>query len=248
MFASVLNKGDVPKSRFGAGSIISVAVHVALFATVIWYSSRPPAVEEIDPEVKFFAAAPPPPPPPPPPAGSKTPKTEKKVEKKIPKKDVLVQPKEIPVEKPPEAEPQKEEPEAADEDGVEGGVEGGVKGGTVGGVVGGTIGGVVGGTGTGTDVVSFGEGMSRPAVDQRALVDDLYTREAREAHVEGMMIVKCNVLADGTIRNCRVIKPLPHLSEAVVARLQSMKATPGTYQGKPIAIDYVFNFKFQMPR
>ena len=77
---------------------------------------------------------------------------------------------------------------------------------------------------------------------------NLYSREALEANIEGMMIVKCNVLADGTIRNCRVLKPLPHLSETVLKRLHSMKASPCIYQGQAIAIDYVFNFKFQMPR
>jgi hypothetical protein len=63
-----------------------------------------------------------------------------------------------------------------------------------------------------------------------------------------MMIVKCHVLADGTIRNCRVLKPLPHLSETVVKRLEGMKAKPATFQGNTIAIDYVFNFQFKMPR
>lgn len=250
MFAAVLNKGDAPRSRFGTGVIISVVVHVVLLALVVYLTTRPKVVEEVEPEVKFFAAMPPPPPPPPPPpaGGSSTPKVEKKVEKKKPKKDVLVQPKEIPVEKPPEAEPDKK-PDDDQPAGVEGGQVGGVEGGVVGGVVGGTVGGVVGGVigGTGTEIVPFGEGMTRPSCDRQALAHDLYTQAAREAHVEGMMIVKCQILSDGTVQNCRVIKPLPHLSDRVVERLQSMKCTPGTFQGKPISIDYTQNFVFKMP-
>lgn len=252
MFASVLKKGDVPRSRFGAGVIISIAVHVALAALVIWFTTHPPVEEEKEPEVKFFAAAPPPPPPPPPPAGGpqQTPKVEKKIEKKIekktPKKDVLVQPKEIPVEKPAEAEPQKEEPAAPEPGGVQGGVEGGVEGGVVGGVVGGTVGGVIGGTigGTGTDVVPFGEGMTRPDCDRGTLTRRAYTREALEARVEGKLIVKCQFMADGSVRNCRIIKPLPHVGEQILKLLSEAKCKPGTFQGKPISLDMTQPFDF----
>jgi protein TonB len=251
MFDSVLNKGNVPKSRFGTGTIISIVVHGSLAALVFYLTTRPPPVKEDFSEVKFFAAAPPPPPPPPPPPKkSSTVKTEKKV---IKKPDAIIQPKEIPQDKPKEAEPQKEEasaPSTDDDDGVEGGVEGGVVGGVVGGVLGGVIGGTVGGTlgGQGTDVVPFGEGMTRPSYDTREFNHNLYTREAVEAGVHGMMIVKCVVMNDGTVKNCQVIKPLPHLAEAVVTKLESMKVTPATFQGKAISISYVFNFSFVAPR
>lgn len=251
MFDAVLNKSTASSSRFGVGSVVTVIVYAALLSLVLWLSSRPAQVHAPDPEVKFFAAvpaAPPPPPPPPPPA---KPKTERKVEKKVEKKpDVLVQPKEIPTQKPPEAEPKPDEPageEAGQDDGVEGGVEGGVAGGVVGGVVGGTVGGTVGAVG-GTDVVPFGEGMTIPQLDKAAIARNAYTREAREAQVEGMLIVKCSVMADGQIRNCRVIKPLPHLAEHVVELLHQTRIAPVTYQGKPVAVDYVFNFMFKMPR
>ncbi|PZR14396.1 MAG: energy transducer TonB [Archangium gephyra] len=251
MFASVLKKGDVPRSRFGAGVVISIAVHVALVALVVWFSNHKPAEEEVEPEVKFFAAAPPPPPPPPPPpagGAQQQPKTEKKIEKKTPKKDVIVQPKEIPVEKPPEAEPQKEEPAAPEPGGVQGGVEGGVEGGVVGGVIGGTVGGVIGGTigGTGTDVVPFGEGMTRPDCDKGELTRRAYSREALEARVEGKLIIKCQFMADGSVKNCRVIKPLPHVGEQMLKLLSEAKCKPGTFQGKPISIDMTQPFDFKL--
>ncbi len=97
-------------------------------------------------------------------------------------------------------------------------------------------------------MVSFGEGMTRPECDKAELARDVYTRDALTARVEGLMIVKCHILVDGTVRNCRVIKPLPHLSESVVAKLQGMKCRPGTFQGQAIAIDYVQNFEFKLPR
>ncbi len=73
MFDSVLDRGQGPQSRFGAGAVISVLLHVGLFALAVWLSTRPPKEEEKEVEVTFkqamappMAAAPPPPPPPPP--------------------------------------------------------------------------------------------------------------------------------------------------------------------------------------
>jgi periplasmic protein TonB len=239
MFDNVLNRGNVPKTRFGWGTTISVAVHVGLLGLTIYLTTRPPPVKEDLTEVKFFAMAPPPPPPPPPPPKRHEAKVETKVK---PRSDQLIQPREIPQEKPKEEEHQDKAPDP--EEGVEGGVEGGM----VGGVIGGVMGGVVGGSLGGTDVVPFGEGMTRPEYDRSELVHNLYTREASEAAIQGMVIVKCNVLADGSVRNCRVLKPLPFLADAVVARIQSMRLRPATFQGKPISIDYVFNFSFAPPR
>jgi protein TonB len=247
MFDSVLKKGNVPKNRFGTSTIISILVHGSLFALVFYLTTRPPPVKEDLSEVKFFAAAPPPPPPPPPPPKKSVTKTEKTVVKKV---DAIIQPKEIPQDKPKEAEPQKEEEDSSEDEGVEGGVEGGVVGGVVGGVLGGVVGGTIGGTlgGQGTEVLPFGEGMTRPVVDVAELTHSIYSREAREAQVQGTMIVRCHVMVDGSVNSCRIIKTLPHLAEAVLARIQSMRLKPATFQGKPISIDYVFNFKFELPR
>lgn len=81
---------------------------------------------------------------------------------------------------------------------------------------GGVVGGVVGGVGgsPGRSAVPFAEGMTRPRIDSAVLGRDIYSLEAREARIEGLLTVKCNVLADGSIRNCRVLKPLRYLSEA----------------------------------
>jgi hypothetical protein len=62
------------------------------------------------------------------------------------------------------------------------------------------------------------------------------------------MIIKCNIMIDGSVKNCRVIKPLPHLSEAALSAMTRMTCKPATFQGKPISIDYVQNFQFKMPR
>lgn len=235
MFDSVLNKGAKPKSRFGAGTTISVLLHAGVIAAV-WWISTAPVDEELPETAVTFYAAPPPPPPPPPPA--KKHHVEKKPTKMKP--DVIVQPTLIPTERPPEVEQPPDEPETDNDEGVEGGVEGGV----VGGVVGGVLGGQVGGTGT-QDVMAFGEGMTRP--ERLSGADPVYTREALEAHVQGLMIVKCVIATDGSIHNCRIIKPLPFMEKAVLDALSTRRYKPVTFQGRPITCDYVFNIKLVMP-
>lgn len=247
MFDSVLDRGQGPKPRFGIGATISVILHVGLFGLAVWLSTRPPPVEEKEIEVTLKAtmAPPPPPPPPPPPAGSSKPKTEKKKPKKP---DQIVQPKEVPKEAPPEVEPTEEPQEEATEEEVEGGVEGGVAGGVVGGVIGGVIGGVVGGQlgGTGTDVLPFGAGMTRP--EKISGPQPEYTREALEARVAGTMIVKCIVTVEGRVERCRIIKPLPHMERAVLDALTSSRYKPVTFQGRPVQVDYTFTLNFKLPR
>ena len=229
MFDSVLGHGTVAKSRFGTGAVLSVLLHVGVLGLAIYLSNRPARSSEKDIAVVLKVA--PPPPPPPPPASSSH------KEKKTPKKNQLVQPKEIPKDKPPEEEPKKDE-----EDTVEGGVEGGVKGGVVGGVVGGTLG------GTGTGSIAFGEGMTRPVLiagaDGKSYPE--YSREAREASIEGIMIVKCVITTEGTVTNCQILKTLPHMDQSVLHWLTGSKYAPVTFQGHPQAVSYVFNFRFKL--
>jgi protein TonB len=237
LFDSVLQRGSLPKSRLGAGMTITACVHVGVFAVALWLSNQP--VEEVkqEAEVKFFAAAPPPPPPPPPPAGNSTPKTEKKVEKKPKKPQEIIQPKEIPQEKPKEAEPDPSpEPEAPDQPaGVPGGVEGGVEGGQVGGQIGGQVGGVIGGTAT--EVMPFGEGMTRP--------ENLHhpptvtcPREAVEARIEGVVLASCTITAEGTLKDCRIIKPLPFVEPMVLEMLAKWNIGPIFFQGRAVTVNY----------
>ncbi len=237
MFDAVLDRSNVPKSRFGTGATASVLLHVGLLGFALWITSRPPAEKKQELAVKFMVAPPPPPPPPPPPAKPK-PKTE--IKKPTPKPDVILQPKEIPSNKPAEAEPE----ENKDDEGVEGGVEGGVKGGVVGGVLGGVLGGQLGGTGT--EVLPFGEGMTRPEkIEGR---DVQYTREALEAHIEGIMLVKCVITLQGRLENCRILKPRPHMEKAVLDALATWRYKPVTFQGRPVAVEYIFTVRLVIPR
>ncbi len=99
---------------------------------------------------------------------------------------------------------------------------------------------------TGDGPLPFSEGMARPV--ELSGKDIVYTREALAARVEGAMMVKCVITRQGKVENCRVIKGLPHMNEAVVQALQSRTYKPITLQGKPVAVDYVFNIRLVAPR
>jgi protein TonB len=158
--------------------------------------------------------------------------------------DAIIPPKEIPQTKPPEKEPEPEpEPSETDVE-SEGGVEGGVVGGVVGGVLGGVLGGQVGSTGT--DVLPFGAGMTRP--ERLSGPSPQYTREALEAHVQGLMIIKCVITTEGKVEKCRIIKSLPHMEQAALDALYAARYKPVTFQGRTVQVDYTFNIKLTLPR
>ncbi len=131
--------------------------------------------------------------------------------------------------------------------GVSGGVQGGTAGGTVGGVLGGVPGGVVGGTpgGTGNAVLPFGAGMTRPA--QLSGGQPIYTAQAIAAKVEGKLLVRCVITADGAVQSCSVIKGLPMLTEGTLETLRRSRFTPVSYQGRAVPVQYLFTFNFKLP-
>jgi len=94
-------------------------------------------------------------------------------------------------------------------------------------------------------VIPFGAGMNRPSMVGGS--DPVYTKEALAARVEGLMIVRCTITVTGSITNCRAIKTLPHMEQQVITALQGRKYTPVIFQGRAVAVDYVFNVKLVLP-
>jgi serine/threonine-protein kinase len=95
-------------------------------------------------------------------------------------------------------------------------------------------------------VLPFGDGMSPPALESEGS-PIRYTREALAAKVEGVMIAKCLISTTGAVQNCRVIKPVPLMQQSVLDSLTSRKYSPITYQGHPVAVDYVFTIRLVLP-
>ena len=75
-----------------------------------------------------------------------------------------------------------------------------------------------------------------------------YTQRALEQEVAGLMVVECVLTAEGSVRDCRVLKGLPHMDSAVVDALEHRRYKPATQNGKPVEIDYVFKLNLEVPR
>ncbi|WP_433937198.1 energy transducer TonB [Sorangium cellulosum] len=87
--------------------------------------------------------------------------------------------------------------------------------------------------------------MTRPTrVSGRSPV---YTQEAIDAGVEGLMIVKCLLRESGEVTECRIIKPLPYLEQSTLDALKTWCMTPVLFKGRPVAITYVFPLRFKLP-
>jgi TonB family protein len=89
------------------------------------------------------------------------------------------------------------------------------------------------------------EGMERPKLVKTVL--PVYTREAMEQHIEGKMIVRCTITLDGSLANCRVIKGLPYLNEAVIEAVRQWRYEPVQFRGQPVAVDYMITINLHAP-
>lgn len=95
------------------------------------------------------------------------------------------------------------------------------------------------------EILRFQEGMTRPAPITAPAV--VYTRQARQARVEGTVLAKCVVTTAGSLTGCRIVKGVPHMNEAVLEALAASRYKPVTYQGRPVNVDYVFSIKLVLP-
>ncbi len=77
--------------------------------------------------------------------------------------------------------------------------------------------------------------------------DPVFTREALEAKVSGVMIVKCVITTAGSLTNCRVIKGQPHMDQAVLSALSTHRYSPVLFQGQPVSVEYVFTIRLVPP-
>lgn len=101
------------------------------------------------------------------------------------------------------------------------------------------------GEGGGTVVMGMMPGMTRPMRISGA--DPTYTPQALQARIEGKVLAKCNVMVDGSVRSCQIIKGLPHMDQAVLQALSAQRYTPAMFQGRAVSVSYVFSFNFKLP-
>jgi protein TonB len=247
---------------------VAAALHVVALAAVVLVplltSQDLPEITTAGGIRAFFvepAAAPPPPPPPPAPpkARAVTAPTPKKVEAPKP----VVEPKFVaPIEVPPEL-PATEIPgtegvalpDAGVAGGVEGGVAGGVEGGVVGGVEGGTVGGTLGGEVGGviggevkeeppSEPVRVGGNIKEPRKLRN--VPPVYPDVAKQARVQGVVILEATIDKSGRVDNVRVLRGVPLLNEAALDAVRKWAYSPTLLNGEPVPVVMTVTVNFTL--
>ena len=189
-----------------------------------------------------FLVAPPPPPPPPPAAAPAV-----KVEKIISEVDqgALRTPTKIPE----KVKMIKEEDTPPPTQGI-GGVVGGVPGGVPGGQMGGVIGGIISSTPVAVPKVATPQRVRvSQGVSQGLLVHQVkpnYPPLARQARIQGQVVLQALIAKDGTIQNLHVVSGHPMLAPAAVDAVKQWRYKPYFLNGDPVEVETQITVNFTL--
>jgi hypothetical protein len=75
-----------------------------------------------------------------------------------------------------------------------------------------------------------------------------YTPEATEKKVEGQQLSACDVKADGRLKDCGVVAPLPPLDRPIIEGMKTWLVQPVYCNGRPIEQPWTFRFDMKPPR
>lgn len=198
--------------------------------------------------ITYLVAPPPPPPPPPPEAAAPAIKALKVVSEFV--NGQLRAPSRIPTAIAMIKEP--EAPPPAYTGGVVGGVPGGIPGGQLGGVIGGIISSIAR-TPSVSKVYSPPPRPTRIRVSQgvtRGLlihkVEPSYPALAREARVQGTVVLTAIIARDGTIQNLQVVSGHPMLVPAAINAVQQWRFRPYLLNGQPVEVETTITVVFDL--
>lgn len=134
--------------------------------------------------------------------------------------------------------------------GVEGGVSTGVGGGVAAGVEGGVEGGVVGGV-LAQDLKKF-EGDAVRAVGKIEppklvkSVNPVYPEKARQARVEGTVILEAKTDEEGNVVDARILRSIPVLDQAAIDAVKQWKYEPLVIEGKLRKVIFTVTVRFML--
>jgi periplasmic protein TonB len=193
-------------------------------------------------QLMTFLVAPPPPPPPPPPAAApvhvvKQVQTDMingqlRTPTKIPQKVQMIKEDEAP-------------PEMA-----AGGVVGGVPGGVPGGQMGGVIGGIISSTPVAVPKVAtptrvrVSQGVTQGLLIRK--VQPAYPPLARQARIQGTVLLAAEISKDGSIENLHLISGHPMLAPAAIEAVKQWKYKPYILNGEPVEVETQITVNFTL--
>jgi len=217
---------------------VSIAIHalVLLLVVVVPLLTSQDLPEPTSVVKAFFvepAAAPPPPPPPPPPAPRQQ-NQPKPVSTPVPTENKF----QAPVETPEQVKP---------DEGIDLGVEGGVPGGVEGGVPGGVVGGVVGGLPDAPpppQAVRVGGQIKEPKKLKH--VNPAYPDIAKQARVQGVVILECTISPQGKVTDVKVLRGIPLLDAAAIEAVKQWVYSPTLLNGVPVPVIMTVTVNFRL--
>jgi protein TonB len=239
---SLIESGGRLKTKRGMTSSIAFLIQVGIICVMvliplIFTEALPKALQTT------FLAAPPPPPTPPPPAAAPVQHIKQiqtdivngqlRTPTKIPEKVKMIQEDEAP-------------PPSMAAAGVVGGVPGGVPGGQMGGVIGGII--------NSTPVavphiatpqrVRVSGGVSQGLLVRR--VQPAYPPLARQARIQGTVVLAAEISKDGAIQNLHLISGHPMLAPAAIEAVKQWKYKPYLLNGEPVEVETTVQVNFTL--
>ncbi len=231
---SLLESGGRLKTKRGWTTAFSFGLQVVLIAVMVII---PLLFTEALPtrELTAMLVAPPPPPPPPPPPAAAPVRVVKQVQT-----DIINGQLRTPTSIPKEVKMIKEEeapPPVASMGGVVGGVPGGVPGGQMGGV----IGGIISSAPVAVPKVATPQRVRVSAGVQQGLlikkVQPTYPPLARQARIQGTVVLQAEISKDGTIQNLRLISGHPMLTQSAIEAVKQWRYKPYYLNGEPVEVE-----------
>ena len=90
----------------------------------------------------------------------------------------------------------------------------------------------------------IGDGIRPPAKIVNA--DPVYPPEARDARVQGVVILEATISRTGEVRDVEVLRSVPLLDEAAVAAVRQWRYEPTLVDGEPVSILMTLTINFQL--
>jgi protein TonB len=231
---SLIESGGRLKTKRGATTMVSFIFQLILVGILVLI---PLLFTEALPKqqlMTFLVAPPPPPPPPPPPAAAPV-----KVVKQI-QSDLNNGQLRTPTKIPEKVQMIKEE-EAPPPTMASGGVVGGVPGGVPGGQMGGVIGGIISSTPVAVPKAVTPQRVRVSAGVQQGLlikkVQPPYPPLARQARIQGNVVLQALISKDGSIENLRLISGHPMLAPAALEAVKHWRYKPYFLNGEPVEVE-----------
>ena len=238
---SLLESGGKLKDKRGRYTSVAFLIEAAILGVVLLI---PLFITEELPTAQLttFLVAPPPPPPPPPPAAAV------QHVQHVVQTDIVNGQLRTPTRIPKKIQQIVEDAPPPDMGAATGGVVGGVPGGTPGGTPGGVLGSILSSIPQPVPqqpkLIRVSSGVSSGLLIHKVSPD--YPPLARQARVQGTVLLEATIAADGTIENLRVVSGHPMLVSSAVNAVKQWRYRPYLLNGQPVEVQTTVEVHFNL--